>query len=77
MWCNNELPKPSASLDVLKADLDDFGYCIIEKVLDEERLSVVRERLSKQAEAERMLHEPKNPANVVPSWQWVGMLLNK
>ena len=77
MWCNDELPKPSVSLDVLNADLDEFGYCIIERVLDEERLSVVRERLSKRAEAERMLHELKNPANVDPSCQWVGMLLNK
>lgn len=71
------LPVPSKDLEVLRKDLDGFGYCLLEEALDPAVLGQVQERLFTQAAAERKLHGMKNPANTDPVNQWVGMLLNK
>ena len=61
----------------MRSQLDEFGYCIIENALDTDTLSKLQQRLVEQAEMERKLHNHKNPANMDPVNQWVGMLLNK
>jgi len=72
-----ELPKPSCDRERLFGDFDRFGYCIIEKALDDELLAAVRERLIEQATAERTVYNDRNPAHPVADAQWVNMLLNK
>lgn len=76
-WTPAELPKPSRDFDVLRSDLETYGYGLMEGALDAAVLNAVRARLNEQAAAERKLHNMKNPANIDPVNQWVGMLLNK
>ena len=71
------LPRPTRDQQQLRSDLAIFGYCLIARALDAERLKAVQDRLFRQAAAERKLHNKKNPANTDPVSQWVGMLLNK
>jgi ectoine hydroxylase-related dioxygenase (phytanoyl-CoA dioxygenase family) len=76
-WHDQELPSPTRDLGALKRHLCRFGYCLVDRALDREQLTRVQDRLFEQAEAERSRHAMKNPANVDPVNQWVGMLLNK
>ncbi len=76
-WQHNELPRATQDLETLKADLERFGYCIVERALEADTLRAVQERIIEQASAEREMHNMKNPANTDPVNQWVGMLLNK
>jgi ribosomal silencing factor RsfS len=49
----NDLPKPTTSLDLAKANLDEFGYCLIADALSAEQVSALRKRLVEQATAEK------------------------
>ena len=71
---------PSATTDrtCLTADLDTFGYCLIDNALDTQSLTQIDERLVDQSRAEwQRSIEYENPAHVDPANQWVNMLLNK
>lgn len=76
-WSDDELPRPSRDFDTLRSDLEVFGYGLIEDALEPGQVEAVRTRLVEQAAAERERHNMKNPANMDPVNQWVGMLLNK
>ncbi|MCP5084880.1 MAG: phytanoyl-CoA dioxygenase family protein [Alphaproteobacteria bacterium] len=76
-WQDEDLPGPTQHLETLCADLERFGYCIVERALEENSLRAVQDRLVEQASVERKMHSMKNPANTDPVNQWVGMLLNK
>ncbi|HYB08253.1 MAG TPA: phytanoyl-CoA dioxygenase family protein [Alphaproteobacteria bacterium] len=76
-WDPDRLPKPTRDGARLKDDIEVFGYCIVERALEGETLETIRRRLFEQADAERQMHNKKNPANIDPLNQWVGMLLNK
>lgn len=76
-WNPRDLPKATRDPETLKRDIEIWGYCVIERALDGPALAAVQDRLTRQAAAERKLHNMKNPANVDPVNQWVGMLLNK
>lgn len=76
-WRTEELPKPCRDRARLAADLETWGYCLIERALEGKTLEAVQRRLFAQAAAERQIHNMKNPANTDPVNQWVGMLLNK
>ncbi len=76
-WHDESLPTPTRDMEILKADLERFGYCLIDRALDDETLKSVQQRLFEQATVERRQHSMKNPANTDPVNQWVGMLLNK
>jgi ectoine hydroxylase-related dioxygenase (phytanoyl-CoA dioxygenase family) len=76
-WQSEVLPSPTRHPEILKADLERFGYCVVERALPRDTLSAVQERLFEQASAELKMHGMKNPANTDPINQWVGMLLNK
>lgn len=76
-YCGSDLPRPTNDFDVLRSDLETFGYGMIEHALDDDLLVAIQERLFEQAAAERQLHNLKNPANTDSVNQWVGMLLNK
>ena len=73
----DELPKPTSDKDVMRKNLDIFGYCIIENAIEKSDLEHLQWRMIEQAEMERALHNHKNPANMDAVNQWVGMLLNK
>ena len=74
---NRPLPRPTSDLEVMKTDLDVYGYCAIENAIPSDQLKTLQDRLVEQAEVERKFHNHKNPANMDPVNQWVGMLLNK
>ncbi len=76
-WQDEDLPCPTQQLETLSADLERFGYCIVERALEANSLRAVQDRLVEQASVERKMHSMKNPANTDPVNQWVGMLLNK
>jgi len=76
-WDPDQLPKPTRDSARLKHEIEVFGYCIVERALEGDALERIRTRLFEQADAERRIHNKKNPANVDPLNQWVGMLLNK
>lgn len=76
-WDVTKLPQPTRNPETLKRDLETYGYCLIDRALDGRQLEAVQKRLIEQAAAERRLHNKKNPANLDPVNQWVGMLLNK
>ena len=38
----------------MKRDIDEHGYCLVKEALTPEQLAEARERLSEQAEAERV-----------------------
>ena len=46
------LPQPTADLEIAKAHLDEFGYCLIADALSPEQITALRSRLLEQAEAE-------------------------
>jgi len=46
------LPAPTRDRARARADLDTFGYCIVEGVLSTEQVRVLRERVAAQAEGE-------------------------
>jgi ectoine hydroxylase-related dioxygenase (phytanoyl-CoA dioxygenase family) len=76
-WDIDQLPKPTTDAAQLKHELEVFGYCVVERALECQTLEAIRTRLFEQADAERKIHNKKNPANIDPLNQWVGMLLNK
>ena len=76
-WHGETLPTPTRNMEILRTDLERFGYCMIDRALDSDTLESVRKRLFEQACVERQQHAMKNPANTDPVNQWVGMLLNK
>ena len=76
---NTDRPLPQLTTDerVMREDLDVSGYCLIENAIKSDELNYLQDRLIEQAEMERKNHNHKNPANMDPVNQWVGMLLNK
>lgn len=71
------LPQPTRDPARLRRDLLAHGYCLIERAVEGETLKRLQHRMLEQAEAERVLHAMKNPANPQGRNQWIGMLLNK
>ncbi len=51
-WTPDELPQPSADIATLKANIDEYGYCLVKDALQPDQLARARQRLLEQAEAE-------------------------
>lgn len=70
----DRLPIPTTSIDQAKADMDAFGYCLLEDALSRDLLASVRARLIEQLVAEEQqgfgLHLPDRK-------QLVRFLINK
>ena len=47
LWQDEDLPSPTQDLETLTADLERFGYCIIERALEESSLRAVQNRSAK------------------------------
>lgn len=72
------LPTPTADLSRLKTDMDTHGYCLVADALTPAQVSVARQRLEEQAEAERRQGiRIQNAPHVDEINQWVTMLINK
>ncbi len=76
-WQDETLPAPTRDIEAMKTCLERFGYCLVDRALEGDKLKSVQARLFEQAAVERTQHSMKNPANTDPVNQWVGMLLNK
>ena len=72
-WQNEDLPRASKDIDVLRGDLLKWGYCKIEDALSHEQVLEIRERVTEQAEGERRA----GIAQRTPSGQNVNCCVNK
>ncbi|MGI9424117.1 MAG: phytanoyl-CoA dioxygenase family protein [Hyphomicrobiaceae bacterium] len=52
-WTKELLPKPTRDLERARADIDQWGYCLLQDALEEPLLSRCRKRLEEQAAAEK------------------------
>lgn len=50
-----DLPRPTKDLDRARADIDRFGYCLLQDAVPEPLLGQVRARTRAQADAEKQL----------------------
>ena len=69
-----ELPAPTKDLDLAKAHMDEFGFCLLAEVLSPGELALIRERLHEQKAAEEALGVTYEGAD---KKQIVKFLLNK
>ena len=51
-WTHDELPQPTTDLATLKANIDDFGYCLVADAISSTQLAAAKQRLLEQAQAE-------------------------
>ena len=54
-WGKEALPRPTTDLDRVRADIDRWGYALLEDALQEPLLARCRERVAEQAAAEKRL----------------------
>jgi len=78
-WTNDELPKATSNLEKLKADINEFGFCVVADAIGPNQVEEIRRRIDEQARAERK--QGLTMADGVQSEgdgnQWVYMLINK
>ncbi|MEM7100442.1 MAG: phytanoyl-CoA dioxygenase family protein [Pseudomonadota bacterium] len=72
-WKTVALPQPSKDIRVLRHDLKEWGYCLIEEAMSERQRQAFLERVTQQAAGERKagLSYP------TPTGQYVNTLINK
>lgn len=51
-WSHDELPTPTTDLEIARANIDEYGYCLLENAIPAAQLGAARERLLAQAAAE-------------------------
>ena len=66
----SKLPQVTTDLDQARADLDEFGYCLLANALDDGYREALLERLKRQAEAERNQQLAFEDGG--PTQQWGG-----
>lgn len=52
-WSDKNLPKPSKNINILRNDLEDFGYALIEEGLSKNQLKIVKKRTIDQTLGEQ------------------------
>lgn len=67
-WDVNELPKPTIDLEQARADIERWGYCLLENALSEDLRSRCMQRLEEQAQAEKQLGAAFEDGG--PTQQW-------
>ena len=72
-WQHIDLPQPTKDLAVMRRNLHEWGYCLIEDGLSSDQYTRMRARVADQAAAERAL----GIAYMVESQQHVWSLVNK
>ena len=72
-WKDVDLPQPTKDITVMRQNLFEWGYCLIEDGMSQEQCQRMRARIEEQAAAERAL----GIAYLVQSQQHVWSLVNK
>jgi ectoine hydroxylase-related dioxygenase (phytanoyl-CoA dioxygenase family) len=72
-WRDKGLPSPTKDIDVLRSDLLEWGYCIVEDAIAPDRVAAIRTRVLEQAEGERRARI----AQKTPSGQNINCCVNK
>lgn len=78
-WSNTKLPTPSKNINILRNDLEEFGYALIEEGLSQNQLEIIKKRTIEQAHGEQKqgialwLNSSMNGSTT----QFVTTLLNK
>jgi ectoine hydroxylase-related dioxygenase (phytanoyl-CoA dioxygenase family) len=75
-----DLPTPSTDIEQLRADMEEFGYCVVRDALSPGQLALFRQRVDEQAAAERALNIASYVAadsNGIPTSQFLLALVNK
>lgn len=72
-WKDKDLPRPTRDLHRLRADLKEWGFCLVEGGLSEQQCERFYRRLHEQAEGERRA----GVQMPTPSGQYVNSLVNK
>ena len=70
------MPEPARDLERAKADLTEYGLCLVHDVLDRDTVARLRDKLTAQAEAERALGE-QAPTGARATKQLVSNMVNK
>jgi ectoine hydroxylase-related dioxygenase (phytanoyl-CoA dioxygenase family) len=78
-WDTAQLPKPTRDLARLKADIDEWGYCLIAEAYTPAEIAAFKARLAEQAAGERNQGHHKRSYVQDPGGinQWMVMLINK
>ncbi|MDA0790269.1 MAG: phytanoyl-CoA dioxygenase family protein [Proteobacteria bacterium] len=82
-WKQFDLPKPTKDIRKLRADLREWGYCLIEDALSKDQYVRMKKRLSDQAAGERKAGiacwtgTPLPPGENLPRTQFLHTLINK
>ena len=69
----NDLPHETKDINKARRDLDKYGFCLIEDAMSEYQCSYMRDRLERQAEAERAC----GLADMTPHFHIMWTLVNK
>lgn len=72
-WQGEDLPVATKDIQRLRWDMVTWGYCKIEDALSAEQVAVIRQRVSEQAEGERLA----GIAQKTPSGQNINCCVNK
>ncbi|MEM7031976.1 MAG: phytanoyl-CoA dioxygenase family protein [Chloroflexota bacterium] len=67
-WSKEDLPKPTTDLDVAKANITQYGYCLIKNALEGDELKAIRRRLEDQAIAEKQLGMAYEDGGAEQNW---------
>lgn len=67
-WTKDDLPKPTTDLVVAKANITEFGYCLLKDALKPDELKAVRRRLEDQAIAEKQLGMAYEDGGAAQNW---------
>ena len=70
------LPQPSNDIEQAKADLTEYGICILNDVLSEDERAVLGDSIDRQARAERNLGE-RAPTGAFAAKQGMAAMVNK
>ncbi|XOV89726.1 MAG: phytanoyl-CoA dioxygenase family protein [Pseudomonadota bacterium] len=82
-WSRFDLPKPTRCIRQLRADLREWGYCLIADALSSDQYKRLKQRLTEQAEAERKAGiacwtgAAPAPGEPLPRVQFLHSLVNK
>ena len=52
-WDGVDLPEPTADVNQLRADMADWGYCLVKEAVSPEQLEALRERFDAQIAGEQ------------------------
>ena len=78
-WSDKNLPKSSKNINILRKDLEDFGYALIDEGLSKNQLNIIKKRTIKQSigEQEQGIALWLNSSSEGSTTQFVTTLLNK